>query len=672
MSGLLGVFTTGTLPGRAALGRMAARLEARGGDRTALWRGDGAVLGVTRYEWELEEGFSGPVLVLEEEGCVVAADATLYHLADLRRRLRARGEEARGATPSHLILAAYRAWGEGCTRWLEGDFAFILWDTRERRLLASRDFSGRRRLFYADLGETLVIGSTVGAVLEHPACPEELNLPVLAATASMLLSAGGAETSYRAIQVFPAASDLLWSPGSRPRVRLHWEPSPAAGVAELPFERAAEELNELLSAALREQLGREGPTTVWMSGGWDSTAVFGIGKGVLRAGGRGGDLQPVSMSYPVGDPGREDEVIERIADYWGVRPHWVDSEGVSLFDDPLESAARRDEPLAQLYETWNRALAAASRECGARVALDGCGGDQLFQVSDIFLSDLLRRGRWSELVQECRIRGGRGRRHLLVYALAPLLPQPISRWFSALLRGDGVGSPYGRPLAKWLDRDFVRRHDLLARERALVPESGAADRVAAEASWYLTTPLLLHGLSLIAELALQEGVELRSPLYDRRVVEFALARPRWERASGRETKYLLRRSVRGLLPDEVLAPRPHRTGVTVGYSRRRMRESYPAHFEELFASPLVLAELGIVDTEALKSEVSEYLRAGGDFRRVSLFYTLQAEWWLRARSRKDSSAIAPVADCSGQSPEFLARGGGHVSEAEDRAVRFVS
>lgn len=641
MSGILGVFTTGALPERGVLEGMVSRLATRGGERAALWCGAGAALAVSRYEWELEAGFSGPVLVLEEDECVVAADATLYHLADLRGRLRSRGVEARGASPSHLILAAYRAWGEECTRWLEGDFAFIIWDKRERRLLASRDFSGRRRLYYADLGETLVVGSTVGALLGHPACPEELNLPVLAAIASMLLSAGGTETCYRAIQVFPAAGDLSWSPGSKARIRFHWQPNPAAGVAELPFERAAEELNALLSSALREQLASEGPTTVWMSGGWDSTAVFGIGQGVLRAEGRGRELVPVSMSYPVGDPGREDEIIEQISDFWGVSPHWVDSEGVSLFDDPLEGAARRDEPLAQLYETWNRALAVGSRERGSRVALDGCGGDQLFQVSDIFLSDLLRRGRWSELVRECRIRGERGRRHILNYTVAPLLPQPFSRWLSAFLRRDGVGSSYGRPIAKWLDRDFVRRHDLQARERVLVPEGRVADHALAEAHWYLTTPLLLHGLSLIAELALQEGVELRSPLYDRRVVEFALARPRWERASGRETKYLLRRSVRGLLPDEVLAPRPYRTGVTVGYSRRRMRESYPALFEELFRSPLILAELGIVDTQSLRNEVSEYLREGGDFRRVSLFYTLQAEWWLRARWK--SERLEPAA-----------------------------
>ena len=81
--------------------------------------------------------------------------------------------------------------------------------------------------------------------------------------------------------------------------------------------------------------------------------------------------------------------------------------------------------------------------------------------------------------------------------------------------------------------------------------------------------------------AREEGVEIRSPLYDRRVIEFALTRPREERSSGVETKKLLRASMRGLLPDSILATRTKRTGVTGGYFGRSMREHLPAMVDEL-------------------------------------------------------------------------------------------
>lgn len=633
MSGILGVFTSGVLPDSAVLGRMCALLGSRGTERSAFWRGEGAALAVSRYEWELGSGFSGPVLVVEEADCVVAADATLYYGSDLRGRLRAAGVEARGDTPSHLILAAYRAWGEGCTQWLEGEFAFILWDRRERRVLCSRDFSGRRPLYYADLGDTLVVGSTLGAISEHPACSDELNLPVLAASAGMLFTAAGVETCYRSIQVVPIAGDLTWRPGAGLRLGLHWTPTPAAGAAELSFEQAADELRSLLTDAVRERMAPDDTTAIWLSGGWDSTSIFGIGQEILRGEGSGRNLLPVSMSYPVGDPGREDETIAQAADFWHVPVHWLDSETIPLFDQPVEGAAARDEPLPHMYELWNRALAAGSRSVGARVTLDGYGGDQLFQMTDIFLADLLRGGRWLALAGEWRARRALGRRYLLRFTVQPLVPVWLKDIWSTLRRsGRAQISHLERRIPSWIEADFIRRHDLIGRERAALPPSGGRSRAAAEVEWYLTIPLATHIASQLAGLALQEGVEVRSPLFDRRVVEFALARPLWERAWGKETKYLLRRSVRGLLPDEVLAPRAYRTGQTFGYSSRWMRKSYPEIFEEFFRTPLILAELGIVDPNELRRSVAEYL-GGGNSQRVGLFYTFQTEWWLRSRLR---------------------------------------
>lgn len=671
MSGILGVFTTGTLPGRAVLERMCLGLEARGAERSALWQGEGVALAVSRHDWELEAGFSGPVLVLEEGDCVVAADTTLYYRADLLRQLRAAGVEVGGDSPSHLILAAYRAWGAGCTKWLEGEFAFILWDRRERRVLCSRDFSARRPLYYADLGDTLVVASTLSAVLAHPACPEDLNLPVLAATAGILLSAAGSETCYRAIRMLPLAGDLQWRPGGELRIGAHWAPVAATGAGDLPFESAAEELRALLTAATRERLGGEGtaamghgsekptsasrdyassptatrPTSIWMSGGWDSTAVFGVGQDLLRSGSHEpASLLPVSMSYPVGDPGREDEMIEEIAAFWRVPIHWVESERIPLFEQPLSGAASRDEPLAHLFEHWNRAMARGSRALGARIALDGYGGDQLFQISDIFFADLLRSGRWLELMREWRLRRerGLGRRYFWDFAVRPLLPHwPAELW--GMLRGVArvQRSHLERPFPAWLEADFIRRHDLLERERAQLPSRRGG--AAAEAEWYLMHPVPVHIATSLAGLALQEGVELRSPLYDRRVVEFALGRPRWERASARETKYLLRRAVRGLLPDSILAPRARRTGLAVGYAGRQMQKSYAAEFEATLREPLILAELGVISPGRLRQAVSDYLARGDSLVGMQLFFTLQTEWWLRARLRPDRMR-GPVMD----------------------------
>jgi asparagine synthase (glutamine-hydrolysing) len=138
-------------------------------------------------------------------------------------------------------------------------------------------------------------------------------------------------------------------------------------------------------------------------------------------------------------------------------------------------------------------------------------------------------------------------------------------------------------------------------------------------------------------MALEEGIQLRSPLYDARVIELALARPRRERSSGAETKLLLRKAVEGLLPEHVLAPRAAKTGTTGAYFERSMREGYPPLCEE-FLRCSELASAGMIDAEELRRSATAYSRGAASGQvGVNLFFTLQAELWLRAHRRPADS-----------------------------------
>jgi asparagine synthetase B (glutamine-hydrolysing) len=130
---------------------------------------------------------------------------------------------------------------------------------------------------------------------------------------------------------------------------------------------------------------------------------------------------------------------------------------------------------------------------------------------------------------------------------------------------------------------------------------------------------------------LQEGVELRSPLYDGRIVRFAASRPWNERSWRGETKRTLRRAAAAWLPDDVLAPRASRTGITSGYLERSFRHGNLDFARTYLVEPL-LAELGMVDASILHSEWARYRRSGGENRAVALLFTLQTEMWLRAHA----------------------------------------
>lgn len=661
MSAIAGIFATGGVtPPESVARRMLEAMRARGGVRSAVWARDGALLAAARHEWECGGDLAGDVLIAADDDLVVVADASIYYREDLRAAASRRGALVASDAASDLILAAYRAWGDDCADRLEGDFAFIVWNRKTRRVCAARDFAGKRSLYWAQLGGTLVVASTVGGVLAHPECPDDLNLTAIAETAAGMFAASH-ETAYRAIQTVNAGWTLARrGDDAYPEVFRHFTPPRVRDEGALPFDEGALALRALLQRATAERIPSSGPTAVWLSGGWDSTAVFAVAAQELREQGtravtaRARVLRPVTVSYPADDPGREDELVQMVAGAWGASVQWVDIADVPFFDRPEQRALQRDEPFAHAFEMWHRALAHGSRAVGARVALDGMGGDQLFQVSEVYLADLLRRGRWVELARECRAKGMRANpraaRAFWTWAVRPALGD--GAMLAASLLGGGRRTPgylERRPPA-WMNRGFVRSHHLEDRERAHAPQRGRVSCAAYETEWYLSHPYFPRVFGYVYGFAEEEGVELRSPLYDRRVLEFALARPRWERASGRQTKLLLRRAVRGLLPDAVLAPRPVRTGITSGYFARSMREHFPALVERV-VEHAVLAEIGIIDAGAFRRACNEYVQHGGDQLGVNLLFTLQAELWLRSRVRpvnalvgRTSTARAEVAN----------------------------
>ena len=631
MSAIVGIIGPGaaTAPVRAMLARMAAR----GADVVDVWTSSDAVLAVSRHAWECEPGFAGPALVAHERDCVCVSDASLYYRNDLLRALAAADVAVDpAAAPASLIIAAYRAWGTECVTRLEGDFAFILYDRRAKRVVAATEFTGKRPLFHASLdadGAQLVIASSIGAITAHPECPEGFDKRVIAATMAQLWAPHD-ETWHPDVRDLVAGSTLVRHGTDAPRVARHWTPRIGTG-APLPFDAAAAELRALLERATMERLAPTGPTAVWMSGGWDSPTVFAAGQSRLRDTGDARALLPVSLSYPEGDPGREDELITAIADHWKIPIKWIDVDTIPLFVDAPCTAGDRDTPFAHTYEHWNRRLATESRALGTRVALDGNGGDQLFQLSDIFLADLFRHGQWLTLAREWRAKGGGANWHaFLRHVVVPGVPAPVRR-FAEAMRGRRFLAPVERVIPDWIRADFMHAHGVREWEQAHLESIRAPEEWHRESLRYFTMSAFGRGFRELGSFARDAGVELRSPLLDARVVEFATARPREDRNSGLETKRLLRRAMSGLLPDHVLAPRARRTGITSAYSDRRMRESMPALLEFMFADPLVLAEMGIVEPARLRGAWDSYLRTGALNVKIPLFLTLHAELWLRAR-----------------------------------------
>lgn len=604
----------------------------RGRDHTASWSAEGSWIGACRYAWELEPDFAAGVIVHAEGQLVVAADASLYYRDDLRAALRSAGVEPTGKSPSHLIAAAYRAWGPAGVARLEGDFAFVVWDRREQRLIGARDLHGSRPLFFAQLGERLVVASCLSAVAAHPGIPRELNLLAVAEDLFNVSSMVVEDTAFRAIKRVPAGCMLTWRPGSAPRLERFAAAPLFEQGDDADADEAAARLRAVLGRAAQERLAAAGPSSVWMSGGYDSPSVFALARTGCAA---GQEVLPVSMSYPVGDKGREDELIQAVADHHGAPVTWVSRTDVPALPDPVEWAERRDEAKAHPYECWNLALVAGTRRLGSRIALNGNGGDQFFGVSGIFLGDLIRRGQLLVLFRELRALGfrARGLRAAFHWAVKPNVPPPLLRFAGWLRGGKRLRQHLQRAVPEWLAADPAFVADLYERQWQFHRRRPGESFASAEASWYLHTGSGQRIISTLGAFTVAHGVEPRSPMYDMRVLELMARRPREDRYALAENKRLLRRSLHSLLPAGHLAPRRDRTGLPGGYLAEALPRALPAWWARLGRS-FVLADVGLVSPKALERTLDRYLRnpAWESQAGVDVFDVLSTEYWLRSRT----------------------------------------
>lgn len=602
-----------------------------GGDRVEIWADDGVAIGVSRLEWQCDPALEGTRLLAQSARAVVASDAGLYGTTDLVAALRAAGITPSGTDPATLILHAWEVWGEACAARLDGDYAFVIWDRVHRRAILSRDIIGRRVLYFRPLLSGVAIASRARVLARcvSPAAPP--NLPLVAAALSGL-PGGSEQSAFEGVRPVPAGATLCWSRDQGMVEISRYAPPPFQVHASKPFDEAASELRELLQRAVA---GSSSPnrTAVWLSGGADSPAIFAAGNAALQAGGAVERLKPVSVSYPEGDPAREDDHIRAVANHWGAAVRWVTADAIPLFQDLERRASVRDDPFAHTFAPVNRALAVSTAQCGAHVALDGHGGDALFEVSNVYLADLLRAGDLREWLRAWRASGLRGWKGAVRWGVLPALP--AWTWTAAeRVRRRPLARAFHYETAAWLTasaREAVTSRGWDHVDIARAPGEGAA---AFESRVGVSGPHFPRALSWTRDSALPAGVEIRSPFLSRPVIEFAASRPVAERGRQENNKRLLKAAMKGLIPDSVLAPRPFKTGVAAGYLHRQFAGHLHRYLREVFGAGAMgsaLADHALIDPDRVLRAAERYDAEPQHLTGVTLYLTLEAEFWLRAQ-----------------------------------------
>lgn len=506
----------------------------RGPDALHTWIGEGVGFGHAMLRTACESWDEGQPLSLDDRVWIIA-DARVDGRSDLCRKLKARGHDARpGANDAELILLAYRAWGEECTRHLLGDFAFAIWDTPRQRLFCARDHLGVKPLFYAHADNCLIFGNTLSVVRAHPALTDELNDQAIADFLLFGINQDQASTAFDRIRRLPPAHRMICSADTL-RIERYWDLPSEGGLRYPNTDDYVDHFVEIFDAAVEDRL-RSGRIGVLMSGGLDSTAVAASAKKLLLRHGADFDLRAYTCVFDSLFADEERHFADLAAQSLGVPVHYLAADDYPLFGlwrgrvQPLPEPV--DEPLAAVYIDQAKQMA---ENC--RVALTGWDGDALLSEGPNGQGGPCHRAT-ATVRRAARLAGG---------ALS------ARQWPRLNLRARLARALFGPPEEAfggpvWLNAELVRRLDLPARWRILQSTRRSRGQAHKEAYRVLTSPMLTSLLERYDPGVTGIPVEARHPLLDVRVVAYVLSLPVVPWCID---KKLLRVAMRHRLPDAV-------------------------------------------------------------------------------------------------------------------------
>lgn len=504
---------------------------------------------------------------------------------------------------SALVLAALETWGEAAPQRLIGDFALALWDQQQRRLFLARDTGGSRPLYYHCGDGFLAFATTPRALLALPDVPRTLNEARFALHLVDGTAAPG-ESFYAAIRLVPAAHNA-WITPTGAAVRSYWEPEYHRRLSFKTDAEYTEAARALLDQAVVAALRIEGPPVAALTGGLDSTAVALTALRFLP----GGRLTTVTSVPDAGVP-----TGKRTGSYTDERPYidalaranpgltalLVPSSGPHYWDDHgRELFLRTGVPWRNIMNLgWLGAAQDRARSLGARVLLTGFVGNVgLSWDGRSALPDYVRRGRlaypWREVRAMARRSGNGLLREMWRTILAPMLPRTALAQI-AVRRGQAPPLPYSDYSA--LHPDLLalpQQAEVLRRFETVGALPSAMLRQLAFENWQSSAEFVGLGRAV-------HGLEQRSPLSDRRLLDFCFAVPDDQYLRQGVHRWLARRVLADRLPPMVL----NNTGrgfqcPEYFYRMQAQRTALAETLEDLEFSPLANRLLNVPRLRAL-------------------------------------------------------------------------
>ncbi len=614
----------------AQLQRMTDALTHRGPDDCGHWidpqhvdgqgRRYGIALGFRRLSIIDLAGAAQP-MANEDRSVEMVFNGEIYNYKSLRKRLEGNGHRLATEGDGETIVHLYEDLGTDCFAELNGMFAIGIWDARRSRLVLARDRIGQKPLYYALRDDRLVFASELKAIATVPGICVEIDPGAIDEflTYQYIPHPG---TIWKGVYKLPPGHFAVFEKG-RLKVERYWDFDPTREIVIGPNE-AVERLRELLADSVRLRLQSDVPLGSFLSGGIDSSLISALAQSQ-----RNDPVRTFSIGFPIADFD-ETAYAAEVAAHLGTdhKRFEVQPSGVDVID---QLVWHFDEPFgdSSAVPTWY--LSQLTRQ-EVTVALSGDGGDELFagyeRYRALWLSSRLRRmfpvhkapgiGLLQRLPDNNKQYSITRRAKRFFEAIAQPEARRYLNWLqifpermrAELYRDEFLETLPGEDPFEFLDSIWKR-----SKGRDLVTRASVADLLA-----YL--PCDLCTKVDIASMA--HSLEVRQPMLDHRVVEFAMSLPVGLKFRGRRGKLILRDAFGSLIPDSIFTRRKMGFGIPIGAWFRG--ELKPMVHDTLLGDDARIAPYFRRDTVARLVDQHERLESNHGYR---LWLLLILEKWLR-------------------------------------------
>lgn len=476
---------------------------------------------------------------------LIVLDGYLGDRSRLARALDTRS--APGIGDYELVSLAYRKWGRDCFAKLEGDYAIAIWDAAEQTVILARDPAGNRTVYFAMTDELLVFASEPFVVASHPEIAAPVDALQIARYAQdfRALYADPGRTFFRGVRQVPPAH-AGWFDAAHSSIQRYWSLDPHQRLSDSPTD-VLEQAREILLQVVGERMHGSGKTGVLLSGGLDSSAVFGAAAEVSRTRSMPSPLGLTAVSEV---PGVADEraFAKLLESHCGAPVESVAASGHGPFSDLTDLVRAVQSPTIPGSFFLNRALWQQASADGVQMLLDGTLGEFGLSHSGAgIVSEMILRGRLRTAARTIKqFAGATSVSRWQAFKQLVLYPHLLEYWIR--LRG---GSPATNP--RWLadfgvvQRDFQEANAEKNSERmpSFRTPVSRNHRVAIGQS---VKHFPGFGQGVADRLC---GVAESSPLVDRRLLQFCLAAPVAVKFRDGFNRYMIRGATAGLMPAQI-------------------------------------------------------------------------------------------------------------------------